>query len=188
MNLCSQPVRKSPSTKRRLLLCTKNSNIYPLAFLIAVCQYIGMFCILCNNSKTQVVNTRASQNDLSIWRRRHCASCNGTFTTYERPAQSEYIQVVDSNDNASSLSVPHLTLSIASYLPSRGKAEEAYALATTVVQKIIKENTGTVSTSIIAKKSYEILKAYNPSAGVQYGLAHGVLRPASSKRRAKPKV
>jgi transcriptional repressor NrdR len=44
-----------------------------------------MKCPFCSHSETQVVETRISEDGVSIRRRRQCGSCEKRFTTYERP-------------------------------------------------------------------------------------------------------
>ena len=43
-----------------------------------------MRCPFCGDLDTQVKDSRPSEDHISIRRRRHCASCAGRFTTYER--------------------------------------------------------------------------------------------------------
>ena len=43
-----------------------------------------MKCPFCNASDTKVVDTRASEDDKIVRRRRECISCHKRFTTYER--------------------------------------------------------------------------------------------------------
>lgn len=43
-----------------------------------------MQCIFCRNDNTDVVETRVSNEGVTIRRRRACASCEKRFTTYER--------------------------------------------------------------------------------------------------------
>lgn len=43
-----------------------------------------MKCPFCSHSDTQVLDSRASEDGLSIRRRRRCQSCDKRFTTYER--------------------------------------------------------------------------------------------------------
>ena len=44
-----------------------------------------MKCPFCSHSETQVMETRVAEDGDFIRRRRHCASCEKRFTTYERP-------------------------------------------------------------------------------------------------------
>ena len=43
-----------------------------------------MRCPFCGHNDTQVKDSRPSEDHMSIRRRRHCPSCAGRFTTYER--------------------------------------------------------------------------------------------------------
>ena len=43
-----------------------------------------MRCPFCGDLDTQVKDSRPSEDHISIRRRRHCSSCAGRFTTYER--------------------------------------------------------------------------------------------------------
>ena len=43
-----------------------------------------MYCIFCQNTDTEVIETRLSENGGAIRRRRHCSKCQKRFTTYER--------------------------------------------------------------------------------------------------------
>ena len=43
-----------------------------------------MRCPFCGDLDTQVKDSRPSDDHISIRRRRHCSSCAGRFTTYER--------------------------------------------------------------------------------------------------------
>lgn len=44
-----------------------------------------MKCPFCGHQETQVVETRVSDDGVSIRRRRQCGACEKRFTTYERP-------------------------------------------------------------------------------------------------------
>ncbi len=43
-----------------------------------------MRCPYCNNNETQVKDSRPTEDNAVIRRRRHCADCGGRFTTFER--------------------------------------------------------------------------------------------------------
>ncbi|MBI5123404.1 transcriptional regulator NrdR [Candidatus Roizmanbacteria bacterium] len=43
-----------------------------------------MFCIFCQNHNTEVIETRVSEDGITIRRRRSCPNCDKRFTTYER--------------------------------------------------------------------------------------------------------
>jgi len=41
-------------------------------------------CVICNSLQSRVIDSRQSEDGLSIRRRRECESCGRRFTTYER--------------------------------------------------------------------------------------------------------
>jgi len=43
-----------------------------------------MKCLFCQNTNTEVIETRVSDNKTAIRRRRACSDCKKRFTTYER--------------------------------------------------------------------------------------------------------
>ena len=43
-----------------------------------------MKCVICNSLQSRVIDSRQSEDGLSIRRRRECESCGRRFTTYER--------------------------------------------------------------------------------------------------------
>ena len=52
-----------------------------------------MRCIFCQNTDTDVVETRISDDGSSVRRRRECKKCSKRFTTYERMEQLPIIVV-----------------------------------------------------------------------------------------------
>ncbi len=47
-------------------------------------RFIDMRCPFCNNSETQVKDSRPTEENAVIRRRRICPDCGGRFTTFER--------------------------------------------------------------------------------------------------------
>ncbi|OGK38530.1 transcriptional regulator NrdR [Candidatus Roizmanbacteria bacterium RIFCSPHIGHO2_12_FULL_44_10] len=52
-----------------------------------------MHCIFCGNNDTDVVETRTSDDGMTVRRRRECSKCVKRFTTYERVEQLPIIVV-----------------------------------------------------------------------------------------------
>lgn len=52
-----------------------------------------MRCPFCGGSETQVKDSRSSEDDTAIRRRRICSSCGGRFTTFERVQLRELMVV-----------------------------------------------------------------------------------------------
>ena len=55
-----------------------------------------MKCPFCNNEETQVIDTRISEDKLSIKRRRRCINCDKRFNTFEK-IELQMPMVVKSN-------------------------------------------------------------------------------------------
>ncbi|MDR0347121.1 MAG: transcriptional regulator NrdR, partial [Coriobacteriales bacterium] len=58
-----------------------------------------MRCVSCGYPESKVIDSRPSDDGLSIRRRRECLSCKGRFTTYER--HNEAPLIVIKNDKSS---------------------------------------------------------------------------------------
>lgn len=43
-----------------------------------------MNCHFCGTDDTRIVDSRPSEGNLAVRRRRHCPNCGARFTTYER--------------------------------------------------------------------------------------------------------
>ena len=56
-----------------------------------------MRCPLCSAEGTQVKDSRPTEDDTAIRRRRFCVTCNGRFTTFER-VQLRELTIVKRND------------------------------------------------------------------------------------------
>ena len=50
-----------------------------------------MRCAVCDNLDSKVIDSRPSEDGLSIRRRRECLKCGARFTTYERMSESTLI-------------------------------------------------------------------------------------------------
>ncbi len=55
-----------------------------------------MRCPYCSNNDTQVKDSRPTEDNTVIRRRRHCSDCGGRFTTFERIQLRELIIVKNS--------------------------------------------------------------------------------------------
>lgn len=144
-----------------------------------------MICIYCLQENTKVVNSRAHKKNASVWRRRHCPSCQKTITTYER-VSAELLPGVIANDNKpKTFSHGKLLMSIYKELPDTNDDPDiAEALAITVEQKLLIAQVKELTSEIIARYTYETLVAFDKIAGARYGLSHGI---STTIRQKSPK-
>lgn len=153
-----------------------------------------MICINCFHGKTKVTNSRAHKKQSGTWRRRQCESCRHTFTTYEKPALDESIQVYYSGSDSQAgttkapFSLSKLTLSIAASFSHDDRTRQLHslALAETVEQLLITQ-TANPSSDDVAATTHQVLKRFDELAALQYAAAHGLVEAISS-RRGRPSL
>lgn len=143
-----------------------------------------MFCIKCFSHNTKVVNSRPSRKEPRIWRRRNCVACGHTFTTHETVADDEYMSI-----EGTPLSVARLAFSIAECLPAADerRADNAFWLAKTVGERLLASRQTSVSKKELLMCARDALQAYDPAAGIQYGLRHGITSATATRRRGRPR-
>ena len=59
-----------------------------------------MRCPFCGHDDSQVKDSRPSEDNSAIRRRRHCPACGGRFTTFERVQLRELIVTKKNNGNS----------------------------------------------------------------------------------------
>ena len=95
-----------------------------------------MKCPFCNGEKTQVVDTRESEDGDSIRRRRRCLSCDKRFTTYEM-VELRMPQIVKQNGMRSEFDEEKLRTSFKRALHKRPVSAELVETAIdNVMQKL----------------------------------------------------
>ena len=135
-----------------------------------------MVCLFCRHPHTHVINTRPTASDTGVWRRRSCHKCSGRFTTYEVVSSDELPLVVSDNDITARYSIPRLMVSILHELPpGEPQADNADALAHTITQRLLRARPHNLTPQIISQTTYDILYAYDSTAGARYGLSHGII-------------
>lgn len=82
-----------------------------------------MRCPFCANEDSQVKDSRPTEDNSSIRRRRQCASCGARFTTFER-VQLREVTVVKSGGRRQSFDRSKLEQSVALACRKRGVSQE----------------------------------------------------------------
>lgn len=159
---------------------------YPLAFYLAVCQYIDMFCINCFYPKTNVVNSRPNKKQPRIWRRRSCPSCGTVFTTTERPSLAHNQPVVHDNQQTP-FNLGKLIVSLSRAFPHDPSQID---IALTDLAETIEIHLATEAEIItpeeIAAIAHQVLRRYDELAAIQYAAQHQLI--ASTRRRGRPSL
>ena len=133
-----------------------------------------MVCINCFHQKTSVINSRTHKSTVQVWRRRRCAQCKCTFTTYERVSVSDELMVDSlSSGKKTSFDPGKLVYDIIKcFGHSPEKAVQALWLVQTVENELLKSRELTVSTQKIATITYRALSSFDSLAGEQYAVRH----------------
>lgn len=142
-----------------------------------------MFCIKCHNL-TQVINSRPSKKNPSIWRRRRCSICKYTFTTREEIAFEDYILI-----NGHTFNTFRLALSLMTVLPREDEQLQiAYWLSRTIGEQLIASKIFDTDRSTLLTITADVLKKYNPTAGTTYELKYRLITPSATARRGRPRL
>lgn len=146
-----------------------------------------MICVKCFHEDTTVINSRTRPGHASVWRRRRCANCGTTFTTYEKPSLTDAVSVIGTAGDASPFNLGKLILSIAgSFAHAPEQAEiNALWLAQTVEDSLYARGK-TLHTSDILTTTHEVLKHFDELAALQYGARHQLI--SSVRRRGRPSL
>ncbi len=107
-----------------------------------------MRCPFCAHDDSQVKDSRPTEDNTAIRRRRQCDSCGARFTTFER-VQLREITVVKSDDKREAFDRAKIEQSVALACRKRGLAQERLDQLVTGVQRQIE----TLGESEIASKT-----------------------------------
>ncbi len=131
-----------------------------------------MKCPFCNHTESKVIDSRVSEDNSSIRRRRECVSCNKRYTTYEK-IESTPILVVKSNGNRQAFDPMKIKIGIIKACEKRtipmSKIDE-------LVLEIEKQVTNTMAQEISSKKIGEFvmegIKSLDQVAYVRFASIH----------------
>jgi transcriptional regulator NrdR family protein len=146
---------------------------FPLAFSIAICQYVDMVCIQCGG-KTQVINSRHQKRTNRVWRRRKCQLCGAVFTSEESAAYSASWAVKSPSGALKPFSRDKLFLSIHRSLQHRPTAlEDAAGLADTAIKKLSDlVADGVIESRVITYTVQIALNRFDQAASTHYAAFH----------------
>ena len=127
-----------------------------------------MRCPFCAHDDSQVKDSRPTEDNTAIRRRRQCDSCGARFTTFER-VQLREVAVVKSNGNRESFDRSKLDQSVALACRKRGIAQERLDQLVSGVQRQIETLGDTeVSASTIGEMVMDGLRALDTVAYIRF--------------------
>ncbi len=147
-----------------------------------------MHCPFCGNTKTEVYNSRNTDEKRRIWRRRRCTSCDEAFTTYEASDLS-FIRIVKRNDTEEPYRRSKLLISL--YHACTGLDEHLEALdglAGTIEGHLLSLRKQEITTEEIAMVVLDTLKRFHPSPYVRYLSYRGDISSSTELRQLTTKL
>jgi transcriptional repressor NrdR len=127
-----------------------------------------MRCPYCGAGDTQVKDSRPSEDDTSVRRRRACAQCGARFTTFER-VQLRDLVVVKRDGRRVPFDRDKLTRSIGVAVRKRNvNPEQLDQMVSGIVRKLESLTDGEVATTGIGELVMEALAEVDPVGYVRY--------------------
>lgn len=127
-----------------------------------------MRCPFCVGTNTQVKDSRPTEDDAAIRRRRECPDCEARFTTFERVQLREII-VVKNNNKREPFDRNKLMRSLKLCLQKRPvDADVIERVANDIVRQLEQSGESDVTTKEIGEKAMQALSQLDPVAYVRY--------------------
>ncbi|SRR6056297_1037569 len=137
-----------------------------------------MRCPHCNHPDTQVKDSRPTDDNTAIRRRRQCPSCGGRFTTFERVYLRE-ITVVKSNGRREVFDRDKIERSMRIALRKRPVEERRVEAAVNgIVRRIEQSGESEISSESIGALVMEALESLDPVAYVRFASVYRNFREA----------
>ncbi len=127
-----------------------------------------MRCPFCGHEETQVKDSRPTEDNTAIRRRRFCPSCSARFTTFER-VQLRELTVVKKHGRREPFDRDKLYRSIEKAVRKRPvEIERVERLVSTIVRKLESQGEPDIEATDIGALVMEGLKALDPVAYVRF--------------------
>jgi len=127
-----------------------------------------MRCPFCGHDDSQVKDSRPSEDNSAIRRRRHCPACGGRFTTFERVQLRELI-VVKKTGRREPFERDKLERSLAHALRKRPvEAERVDRMITGIVRRLESMGENEIPSSVIGELVMQALASLDKVAYVRF--------------------
>ena len=137
-----------------------------------------MRCPFCGHEDTQVKDSRPTDDNSAIRRRRYCPSCGSRFTTFER-VQLRELTVVKSNGQREPFDRDKLMRSMQISLRKRPvEAERLERVVNGIVRRLESSGENEIQTSAIGEAVMDALRALDPVAYVRFASVYRNFREA----------
>jgi transcriptional repressor NrdR len=137
-----------------------------------------MRCPFCGNSNTQVKDSRPTEDNTAIRRRRVCLDCSGRFTTFER-VQLRELTVVKKSGRRVSFDRDKLMRSVQVALRKRPvEPERIERMVSGIVRRLESMGENEISSEVVGKLVMEGLRGLDDVAYVRFASVYRNFREA----------
>ena len=137
-----------------------------------------MRCPFCGNEDTQVKDSRPTEDNTSIRRRRACINCGGRFTTFER-IQMRELTVIKRNGQRVLFERDNLVRSMAIALRKRPvEPDRVDRVINGIVRRLESLGEQEVPSSVVGEMIMEALAGLDPVAYVRFASVYKNFREA----------
>ena len=137
-----------------------------------------MRCPFCGHDDSQVKDSRPSEDNSAIRRRRHCPECGGRFTTFERVQLRELI-VVKKNGRREAFDRDKLERSITHALRKRPvERERVDRMITGIVRRLESMGENEIAANVIGELVMQALASLDKVAYVRFASVYKNFREA----------
>ena len=137
-----------------------------------------MRCPFCGNEDTQVKDSRPTEDNTSIRRRRACINCGGRFTTFER-VQMRELTVIKRNGQRVLFERDKLVRSMAIALRKRPvEPDRVERVINGIVRRLESLGEQEVPSSVVGEMIMEALAGLDPVAYVRFASVYKNFREA----------
>jgi transcriptional repressor NrdR len=138
-----------------------------------------MRCPYCAGENTQVKDSRPTEENASIRRRRVCPDCGGRFTTFERVQLRELV-VIKRSGRKVAFDREKLVKSVDVALRKRPiDAERVERMVSGIVRQLESSGEAEISSSVIGEYVMEALRGVDPVAYVRFASVYRDFREAA---------
>ncbi|WP_174299927.1 transcriptional regulator NrdR [Caulobacter sp. S45] len=138
-----------------------------------------MRCPFCGHAESQVKDSRPSEDNAAIRRRRFCTECGGRFTTFER-VQLRELTIVKRSGRRTPFDREKLVRSIAIAIRKRPiDAERSDRMVSGIVRQLESWGETDIPSSVVGEMVMKALKGLDEVAYVRYASVYRDFRETS---------
>jgi len=132
-----------------------------------------MICPFCGNNNDKVIDSRPTESDRVIRRRRECLSCSKRFSTYERVEVSSRLMVIKRDGTRVPFDPEKVLAGIAAACGKRPISEQAKKeIVDDVEESLTAESEPEVPSSVIGERVMTHLRVIDDVAYIRFASEH----------------